>query len=34
MKECIKMLLDGGAHIHFETNQPGINWIFNGYDDE
>ena len=26
MNECIKMLLDGGAHIHFETNQLGINW--------
>ena len=34
MMECIKMLLDGGAHIHFETNQPGISWIFNGLDDE
>lgn len=34
MNECIKMLLDGGAHIHFETNQLGINWIFNGCDDE
>jgi hypothetical protein len=32
--ECIKMLLDGGAHIHFETSQPGISWIFNGLDDE
>ena len=34
MLECIKMLLEGGTHIHFETDHPGINWIFNGYDDE
>lgn len=30
MKEYVKQLLDGGVHLCIETNEQGLNWIFNG----
>ena len=30
MKEYAKQLIDGGVHLCIETDNPGINWIFNG----
>ena len=30
MKEYVKQLLNGGVHLCIETNERGLNWIFNG----